>query len=73
VSRFPRAYRRQLEAQDSAKVDRIVRESSSEDVGYVAGATSRGDALRLRGLPAIGRGTSGAIRGTRPGENLWRS
>lgn len=29
-----------------------------------------GDEAQLRGLPAIGRGVRGAIRGTRPGDGL---
>lgn len=29
-------------------------------------ATLGGDPIRLRGIPAIGRGVTGAIRGTRP-------
>jgi len=31
-----------------------------------AGATSGGDGRRLRGIPAVSRGTSGAIAGTDP-------
>jgi hypothetical protein len=31
-----------------------------------AGGTARGDAVRLRGLPAVGRGVQGAIRGSVP-------
>lgn len=30
-------------------------------------ATAGGDERRLRGIPAIGRGVTGAIPGTRPG------
>jgi hypothetical protein len=30
------------------------------------------DAATLRGLPAIGPGVAGAIRGTRPGDGLFR-
>lgn len=33
-------------------------------------ATAAGDWQRLRGLPAVGRGVSGAVRGTRPGDGL---
>jgi hypothetical protein len=29
-------------------------------------ATAAGDAIKLRGIPAIGRSVSGAIRGTQP-------
>ena len=60
MSRFPRAYRRQLEAQDSAKVAAPVADTAPEGPMSTAGATSGGDESRLRGLPAIGRGVSGA-------------
>jgi hypothetical protein len=30
------------------------------------------DPVDARGVPIIGRGTSGAIRGTRPGDGLFR-
>jgi hypothetical protein len=33
-------------------------------------ATAAGDWRKLRGLPAVGRGVSGAIPGTRPGDGL---
>ena len=73
VPRFPRAYRRQLEAQDTAKVDRIVcAVGTMTDVVPTAGTTAGGDWQRLRGVPAIGRGVQGAIRGTRPGDSLFR-
>lgn len=29
-----------------------------------------GDTIALRGIPAIGRGVTGAINGTKPGANL---
>ena len=49
-----------------AKVDRIVGESERVDVREEAGATAGGDGRRLRGIPAVSRGTSGAIPGTNP-------
>ena len=71
---LPRAYRRQLEAQDERKIDRILVEvGETQQPASAAGATAAGDWQRLRGLPAIGRGCSGAIRGTRPGDGLFRS
>ena len=69
---LPRAYRRQLQAEDAANVERIVAEVGEQDVSGVAGVTSGGDERRLRGIPAIGRGVPGAIRGTRPGDGLFR-
>jgi hypothetical protein len=50
--------------------DRIERETATTSTSPAAGATAGGDELRLRGLPAIGRGVQGAIRGSRPGANL---
>jgi hypothetical protein len=69
---LPRAFRRQLEADDRAKVARIVREVGEEDVAGVAGGTAGGDERRLRGIPAVGRGCAGAIRGTNPVAELLR-
>jgi hypothetical protein len=69
---LPRAFRRQLAAEDSAKVERIVREAEGAAVDSVAGVTAGGDSARLRGVPAIGRGVSGAIRGTNPVAELLR-
>ena len=72
MSRFnvmPRAYRRQLQAQDQQAVDRAVAESSDHTV-YAT--TLAGDSRKLRGIPAIGRSVTGAIPGTRPGDNLMR-
>ncbi len=64
---LPRAYRRQLQAEDSAKVVEIVREvGEAEEPPSVAGATAAGDERRLRGIPAISRGTSGAVFGSDP-------
>ena len=60
-------HRRQTELElDVAKVDRIVGESEVVDVREEAGATAGGDGRRLRGIPAVSRGTSGAIPGTDP-------
>ena len=70
---LPRAYRRQEQTGDTEKVDRILREVGDEQPASAAGATAAGDERRLRGIPAVGRGCSGAIAGSRPGENLSRS
>ena len=61
---MPRAYRRQMEAEDKAKVERITRTQPAMD---------QGSAGRLRGIPAIGRGCPGHIRDTDPGGNLLRN
>ena len=58
---LPRAFRRQLQALDMAKIDRIVGETVEPEPSGAAGATSGGDSARLRGLPAVSRHTSGAV------------
>jgi hypothetical protein len=65
-SRFPRSYRRQLEAADRAKVDRLVEPIADDEPATAAGATARGDGRRLRGIPAVGRGSSSTMFGTDP-------
>jgi hypothetical protein len=68
MSRFstmPRAYRRQLEAQDTERVERITRTETIR--------LDQGSAGRLRGIPAIGRNCPGHIRDTDPGGNLLRN
>lgn len=58
-----RIQRLELERQQQAAVARALRESAPVR-GWV---TSTGaDPQRLRGIPAIGRSVSGAIRGTDP-------
>ena len=47
------------------QVDKITRDFDQQ-TETVCSATLPGDARRLRGIPAIGRGVSGAIFGTRP-------
>ena len=68
MSRFnvmPRAYRRQLEAQDQQRVEAITRTAADE--------LTTGSAGRLRGIPAIGPNCPGHIRDTDPGGRLIRS
>jgi len=68
---LPRAFRRQLQAEDSEKVDRIVGEVGEPVApAGVAGATAAGDERRLRGIPAVGRGCAGAIQGSDPVQAL---
>jgi hypothetical protein len=68
MARFARAYRRQLEATDRRNVDRAIRDAGP--IQHSPGSTAPGDSRKLRGIPAIGRGVSGAIRDTRPGDSL---
>lgn len=59
--------RRQAEADHLAQqVASILRENPDINIKRTAGATPAGDETKLRGIPAIGRGVQGAIRGTRP-------
>ena len=53
----------QERALDARKIAAIVDDVETQEV---AGATARGDAVRLRGLPAVSRYTSGAAFGTDP-------
>ena len=56
-SRWPRAYRLQMEREDKLKVERITK--TQPDI-------TAGSAGRLRGIPAIGRNCPGHIRDTDP-------
>ena len=64
---LPRAFRRKQQALDSQKIDRIVGQAADTEASGSAGATAPGDRRRLRGIPIVGRSTSGgAIAGTDP-------
>ena len=63
---LPRAFRLKLQAEDLAKIDRIIGEAVGPKASSAAGATAGGDGRRLRGIPAVARGTSGAVFGTDP-------
>ncbi|HWT46561.1 MAG TPA: hypothetical protein VN085_11370 [Vicinamibacterales bacterium] len=57
----------ELERQQFARQQmRIAFETSAEPAAAVKGATAGGDERKLRGIPAIGRGVTGAIAGTVP-------
>lgn len=57
----------ELERQQFAKQQlRIALETSTTPEVGVKGATAGGDERKLRGIPAIGRGVTGAISGTVP-------
>ena len=62
----------ELDAHNARMLIRIARETEVTDqpVTTTRGATAGGDERRLRGIPAIGRNVTGAIPGTRPGDNL---
>jgi hypothetical protein len=63
---IPRAFRRRLQAEDAAKLERILAEVVDEEPSSAAGATAPGDERRLRAIPAVSRGTSGAVFGSDP-------
>lgn len=57
-SRWPRAYRLQLEREDRAKVERITRTQDDN--------LPTGSAGILRGIPVAARGVPGVMRGSSP-------
>ena len=64
-SRYPD--RRELLERQRQVLDRILTEVGlGEETDTVAGATAPLDHRRLRGIPRVGRGVSGAIGGTDP-------
>ena len=69
---LPRFHRRQLEVEDRAAVERIVREAVPE-TSTVARATLPGDTRRLRGIPVCAFGVAGVSPGTDPQAALLRS
>ncbi len=64
---LPRFLDRQRMLDEQRRVlDRILLEVGDEAPASAAGATAVGDPRRLRGLPAVGRGTGGTVFGTDP-------
>ena len=64
---LPRFLRDQQMFEDSRKLAKILLETGeAAPPASSAGATAPGDGRRLRGIPAVARGTSGAIAGTDP-------
>jgi hypothetical protein len=57
--------RRRPDPDDHRAVDRAI--SKAADAPVTGKATAGGDERALRGIPCIGRGVGGAIRGTQPG------
>jgi hypothetical protein len=67
MSRFPEWCRKQLHLTDRHNVDRAIgpdTDTPDPERKHIPSATE------LRGIPAIGRGVTGAIPHTRPGDNL---
>jgi hypothetical protein len=57
----------ELDRANAVLLARLAREVDDETpMRPASGATSGGDEIKLRGLPAIGRGVSGAIRAPGP-------
>ena len=71
---LPRFSKMRERAESNRKIARIVLESggTAESAKPVAYATLAGDERRLRGLPAVARGVSGASPGTDPVGALMR-
>ena len=67
---LPRTYASRQRELDRAKVDKIIKQTEPE-LASTGGATAPGDSRRLRGIPAVSRGTSGAITGTDPARALF--
>ena len=65
---LPRAYRRQLQALDEAKLDRILFEVGETEPPPVRVSSHAvgGDRERLCGVPAVGPGIGGTSPGTDP-------
>lgn len=61
----------ELDAHNAEVLVRIARESGEVPVEPASRVLSRlGDEAQLRGIPALARGVSGAIGGSRPGVGL---
>jgi hypothetical protein len=61
----------QLHAAQARQVAQIAAEvEPDQTLKRVTPGSLPGDEKALRGIPAIGRGVSGCINGTRPGSNL---
>lgn len=70
---LPRFFADLERVRDAQKLALIAVEVGEETPPQSApGATAAGDWARLRGLPAIGRGCAGAIRGTDPAGEVLR-
>lgn len=62
-----RFHRRSQATADQQKIARILLETGeAAPMMRTAGATNGGDERKLRGIPAIGRGVAGAIKGSTP-------
>lgn len=62
-----------LDEQNARLMVTIARETATGDepIRTARGATAGGDERKLRGIPAIGRGVSGAIPNTSPHKIRW--
>ncbi len=67
MSRILGRYTRHTQAlEDSQKIAKILLEVGEPAPELPNHATAGGDERKLRGIPAIGRGVSGAVPGTAP-------
>jgi hypothetical protein len=63
---MPRFLRDVQRREDERKLATILLATEAAPPASSAGATAPGDGRRLRGIPAVSRGTGGAIAGTDP-------
>lgn len=75
---LPRFYRRQLQAEDACKLERLLAEVGADEPTNgdrlpLRRSADGHDPARLRGLPAVGPCVSGAIPGTDPLRALLRA
>jgi hypothetical protein len=67
VPQLPRFHAYQERIEDERRLAAILLETGeAAPPKTAAGATAGGDASRLRGIPALGRGVQGALAGSSP-------
>jgi hypothetical protein len=59
----------ELDRRNAETIARIAQETHTDD-REIPALSRLGDEKQLRGIPAIARGVTGAIPGSRPGKNL---
>ncbi len=63
---LPRFHAHYQKQEDQRKLGRILLETGEHTPPKIGHATAGGDERKLRGIPAIGRGVTGAINHTSP-------
>jgi hypothetical protein len=67
--RLPRFFARQLQHEDTRRIDRVVAEAGASEPVVVRSGAQGGDVRRMRGVPIVVRG----VPGTRDDADPWRS